>query len=115
MARRNLFKALATSAAMTAFFLMPGVASASGYTHPANNEAGIVVHSEHFKSTKSRSEVRAEAKQAVVEGGDSRLRAGKYPSDTQVSNSGKTRQQVIDELMKESPDQRESREQAMAG
>ena len=47
--------------AASAALLLPGMASAAGYIHPANNEAGAVVHPEHFKSSKTRAQVTAEA------------------------------------------------------
>ncbi|BDR09405.1 DUF4148 domain-containing protein [Comamonas thiooxydans] len=115
MLRRNLSTTFITSAMITASLLIPGIASASEYWHSANNESGVVTHPEHFKSVKSRKEINAEAAQAVVEGGDSRMRSGKYPGNTPVSSSEKARQQIIDELLKESPEQRESRNRAMAG
>ncbi|MPT09144.1 MAG: hypothetical protein E2578_03660 [Comamonas sp.] len=52
---------------------------------------------------------------AVREGGDNRLRSGNYPAEAKGTEPEKTRQQVIDELIKETPSQRDARNQAIAG
>nr|WP_145914923.1 DUF4148 domain-containing protein [Comamonas thiooxydans] len=99
---------------MATVLAMPGVAVADTYWHPTNNEAGVKAYPGHFKSSQTRDQVRAEAANAVRDGGDTRMRAGNYPA---VKSTGpeKTRQQVIDELTKETPSQRDARNQAMAG
>lgn len=115
MANRNIFASFTAAAAMATVMAMPGVATADTYWHPANNEAGVKTYPEHFKSTQSRDQVRAEAGEAVRKGGDNRLRAGNYPAAAKSQASEKTRQQVIDEVKNETPAQREARNQAMAG
>jgi hypothetical protein len=114
MAHRNIFASLTAAAAMATVLAMPGVAVADTYWHPTNNEAGVKAYPGHFKSSQTRDQVRAEAANAVRDGGDARMRAGNYPA---VKSTGpeKTRQQVIDELTKETPSQRDARNQAMAG
>ncbi|MGB6104928.1 MAG: DUF4148 domain-containing protein [Pusillimonas sp.] len=52
------------SAVGLSLLMLSGAASASGYWHPANNESGVTVHPDHFKSSKTREEVRAEAIEA---------------------------------------------------
>jgi hypothetical protein len=107
----TLIAGLAASAAL----LLPGVASAAGYMHPANNEAGVVVHPEHFQSSKTRAQVVAEAEAAVRQGGTSRFNASVYPAASPQTGAGKTRQEVINELLNETPAQREARQRAMGG
>ena len=88
---------------------LPGMASAA-YEHPANNEKGIIVHPEHWKSDKTREQVIAETKAAMQQG---RLSYGEsnYPIGTPTpdAGSGKTRAQVINELQNESPAERNAR------
>ena len=50
--RLSLSSMIAAAAAVAALGL-PGMASAA-YEHPANNEKGVIVHPEHFKSEKTR-------------------------------------------------------------
>ena len=115
MAHRKIFASLTAAAAMATVLAMPGVAVADTYWHPTNNEAGVKVYPEHFKSSRTRDQVREEAANAVREGGDNRLRSGNYPAEAKGTEPEKTRQQVIDELIKETPSQRDARNQAMAG
>ncbi|MDR0225799.1 MAG: DUF4148 domain-containing protein [Burkholderiaceae bacterium] len=105
---------IAGLAAATALAL-PGVAMASGYIHPANNEAGATVHPSHFQSSTTRAQVIADAEAAVREGGSSRFNTGKYPAPKAQASQGKSRQDVINELMQETPAQREARQRAMGG
>ena len=86
---------------------IPGMASAA-YEHPANNEKGVTVHPEHFKSEKTREQVIAETKAAMQQG---RLSYGEsnYPIRTPNTSSGKTREQVRNELLSESPAERGAR------
>ncbi|ACM33657.1 MULTISPECIES: DUF4148 domain-containing protein [Comamonadaceae] len=106
--RLSLSAVIASVAAVTAFGL-PGMASAE-YMHSANNETGVVVHPEHFKSEKTREQVRAEAEAAMRQG---RLSYGEsnYPvgAEAAPATSSKTRQQVVDELRNENAAQREAR------
>ena len=107
--RLSLSAAIASVAAVAALGL-PGMASAE-YWHPANNEAGVIVHSEHFKSEKTREQVRAETEAAMRQG---RLSYGEsnYPRGAEAapSASSKTRQQVINEMRSETAAQREARQ-----
>jgi hypothetical protein len=98
--RHPLFSTIA-SIATVAVLSLPGMASAE-YWHPANNEAGVVVHPDHFKSEKTRAQVKAEAAAATQQG---RLSYGNsnYPMPVPEVGPGKTRQQVINELLNESP------------
>ena len=107
----TLIACLAASAAL----LLPGMASAAGYIHPANNEAGAVVHPEHFKSSKTRAQVIADTEAAVRQGGTSRFNSSVYPAPAPQTGAGKTRQEVINELINETPAPRDARQRAMGG
>ena len=104
--RLSLSSMIAAAAAVAARGL-PGMASAA-YEHPANNEQGVIVHPEHFKSEKTRAQVKAEAEGAMRQG---RLSYGEsnYPIRTPDAGPGKTRVQVINELRSESPAERDAR------
>ena len=105
--RRHPFFSVIAIAATVAALGLPGMASAE-YWHPANNEAGVIVHPEHFKSTKTRAQVRAEVETAMREG---RLSFGEsnYPPPAPDTGPGKTRAEVVNELLNESPAEREAR------
>lgn len=107
----TLIAGLAASAAL----LLPGVASAAGYIHPATNEAGATVHPSHFQSNKTRAQVVADAETAVRQGGASRFNQGVYPAAPAQSGGAKTRQDVVNELLRETPAQRDARQLAMGG
>jgi hypothetical protein len=104
--RLSLSSMIAAAAAVAALGL-PGMASAA-YEHPANNEIGVIVHPEHFKSEKTRAQVKAEAEAAMQQG---RLSYGEsnYPIRTLDAGPGKTREQVVNELRSESPAERDAR------
>ncbi len=107
----RLIAGLAAAAALA----LPGAAMAAGYMHPATNETGVTVHPSHFQSGKTRAQVSAEAAAAVREGGPSRFNEGVYPAQAPQAGAGKTRQEVIDELLRETPAQRDARQLSMAG
>lgn len=105
--RLSLSSMIAAATAVVALGL-PGMASAA-YEHPANNEKGVIVHPEHFKSEKTRAQVKAETEAAMRQGllsyGESN-----YPIRTpDAAGPGKTREQVINELRSESPEERDAR------
>ena len=104
--RLSLSSMIAAAAAVAALGL-PGMASAA-YEHPANNEKGVIVHPEHFKSEKTRAQVKAEAEAPMREGGLS-YGESNYPIRTPDAGPGKTREQVTNELLSESPAEREAR------
>lgn len=114
MARRRPSPAslIAGLAAATALAL-PGVAMAAGYMHPANNEAGVTIHPSHFQSNTTRAQVVAQAEAAVREGGSARFRNSAFPAPAPQTGAGKTRQEVINELLQETPAQRQEREMSM--
>ncbi|WP_370680949.1 DUF4148 domain-containing protein [Comamonas sp. GB3 AK4-5] len=114
MARRFYFAPFTAAALLVASFAAPGMAAAESYWHPTNNEAGAKAYPEHFKSSKTRAQVQAEAAAAAREGA-SRFNSSNYPAPVKSEGPGKTRQQVMDELTQETPAQRNARQQALAG
>ncbi|TBR76552.1 MAG: DUF4148 domain-containing protein [Burkholderiaceae bacterium] len=109
--RLSLSSMIAAAAAVAALGL-PGLASAAG--HPANDQAGVVVHPERFKSEKTREQVSAEAKAAMKQGRIS-YGEGAYSVPALDAGPGKTRQQVVNELLNESPAERSARLNSRAG
>ena len=105
--RRISLSSMIAAVAAVVTLGLPGMASAA-YEHPANNEKGVIVHPEHFKSDKTRAQVKAEAEAAMQQG---RLSYGEsnYPIRTPDAGPGKTREQVTNELLSESPAEREAR------
>lgn len=110
--RRLSIASVFASAAAVAVLAMPGMASAA-YEHPANNEQGVTVHPEHFVSQKTRDQVRTETADAMKNG---RLSYGEsnFPNFAPLAAPGKTRAEVINELLRESPAAREARLQSIA-
>ena len=99
---------------IAAAIAVPGVASADSLYHPANDEAGYVAHYDHAKSTKSRAQVAAEVDAARKDGTYSFYRVG-APLPARLTGAGKTREQVIAELMNETPQQRSERMSQLLG
>ena len=93
--------ALSLTAMNTAF--------ANSYIHSSNSEKGYVAFPEHFKSGKTRAQVQTEAAEFVKNGGTESFRSSNYPRLDTSQTSDKTRKQVIDEYMNESPQQRKAR------
>ena len=105
--RRISLSSMIAAVAAVVTLGLPGMASAA-YEHPANNEKGIIVHQEHWKSEKTREQVIAETKATMQQG---RLSYGEsnYPIRTPDAGPGKTREQVINEMLNESPAERDAR------
>jgi hypothetical protein len=105
--------AIATVAAVSALAL-PGLAQATSIYHAASGEAGVHVPpgSRHERQVARRSAGRARGRaQGRHAGADPARRA---PAD-QEAGPAKTRQQVIDEMRNESPEQRRARMELTAG
>lgn len=95
---------------VTAFALSASSAAlASSYIHSTPTEQGYVAVPEHFRSDKTRAQVQAEAADFVRNGGHNAFQGNNYPPLPVAQSSGKTRQQVIDEYVNESPSQRQAR------
>ncbi len=111
--RRPSLTSLIVALAAVATLGLPGIASAA-YEHSANNEKGVIVHPEHFKSDKTRAQVQAEAEGAARQGllsyGESN-----YPSPAPSAGPGKTREEVVRELLSETPAERNARMQLYSG
>lgn len=106
--RRSAFVSLTASVSLAAALALPGLAAASGYYHPANNQAGVTVHPEHFQSSKTRELVRAETIQALRNGDMSHVTESGEPT-VKSRTSDLTRKQVVGALMSETPAERAAR------
>jgi len=92
---------------------LPEMASAE-YWHSSNDEGGVVVHPEHFKSEKTRAQVKAEAEAAVRQGLVS-FGEGSYPPPVTSAGPAKTREEVVRELLSETPAERDARMRLYSG
>lgn len=110
---RNKFSSLMGALAATATLIFSGAASANSYQHPTNDETGVITHPDHFKSSKTRAEVRAEAISAMRQQGVAFF--NKYPPPVQMSGPGKTRKEVRDEYLNEPPAERAERLRLLGG
>ena len=111
--RRLSISLLLANAGAVLALALPSMASAA-YEHPTNTEAGVAVYPEHFISQKTREQVKAETEAAMREG---RLSFGEsnFPIPPATKGPGKTREEVLRELRNETQQEREARNQAMAG
>ncbi|MBN9428743.1 MAG: DUF4148 domain-containing protein [Burkholderiales bacterium] len=103
-----------TTLAVAATFALPSLAHADSMYHPANGEVGFTYHPEHFKSNKTRAEVVAEVEAARKDGTLRFYQLG-LPIPVKNAGPGKTRQQVIDEMRSETPEQRKARMEMYTG
>ncbi len=110
--RFNRF-ALAAVATLSTIAL-PGLSQANSIYHAASGEAGFTYHPDHFKSTKSRADVLAEI-EAARKDGTLPLMQRSAPLPIKSAGPAKTRQQVIDEMRSESPEQRRARMELTPG
>ena len=83
-------------AALAAAVASPSVAFAESYIHPANNERGYTVHTDHFKSTKTREQVLAELDAARADGSLRYLQRG-LPVPDRNPGMGRSREEVARE------------------
>jgi len=112
MTRNTLLATLLGCAAL----LAPAMAAADSYMHPSNDERGVQLYPEHFKSDKTREQVAAEAAAALrSQGGASRFNGNAYPPEALQTAPGKTRQQVTDEYASEPAQQRRQRLELLRG
>ncbi|MBN9206146.1 DUF4148 domain-containing protein [Methylibium petroleiphilum] len=105
--------AIATVAAVSAIAL-PGLSQATSIYHAASGEAGFTFHPDHATNGKSRAEVLAELEAARKDGTLALIQRG-APLPIKQAGPAKTRQQVIDEMRSESPEQRRQRLELTAG
>ena len=87
---------------------LPGLSFATSEWHPSNGEAGFTYHPDHVKSTKTRAEARAELEAARKDGTLALMQRG-APLPPKATGPGKTREQVISELLNETPQERRAR------
>ncbi len=99
--------AFATIAAISTLAL-PGLAQATSVYHATSGEAGYTFHPDHATNGKSRADVLAETEAARRDGTLALIQRG---AALPIKNAGptKTRQQVIEEMRSESPEQRSAR------
>lgn len=83
--RSHSISSMIAAVAAAAALGLPGMASAE-YLHPTSDEVGVVVHADHFKSEKTRAQVRAEAEAAVQQG--LQLRRGQLPASGAQCRTG---------------------------
>lgn len=93
---------------------LPVMAQANSLYHPASGEAGFTEHLDHLKSTKTRAQVMAEL-EAARKDGTLALMQRNAPLPVKATGPGKTRQQVIAEMLNESPEQRRARAELLTG
>lgn len=104
---------IATAAVISAFAL-PGLSQATSIYHAASDEAGFTYHPDHATKGKSRAEVQAELEAARKDGTLALMQRG-APLPIKSAGPAKTRQQVIDEMRSESPEQRRTRMELTTG
>lgn len=106
-ARKSSLVALAAAA-----LLAPAVSMAGSEWHLANNNRGFSYHPEHAKSTLSRAQVQGEARSA---GPGQLIREGAPLDTAPVAAPGKTREQVRNERLSMSADDRLRVQQLVQG
>lgn len=95
--------ALATITVVSTLAL-PGLSQATSMFHAENSEAGFTFNADHFQSTKSRADVLAELEAARKDGTLDLIQRGK-PLPIKNDGPGTTRQQVIEGMHTETPEQ----------
>jgi len=93
---------------------LPGLAHAASIYHADSSEAGFTYHPDHAKNGKSRAEAAAELEASRKDGTLAIMQRG-APLPIKSAGPAKTRQQVIDEMRNESPEQRRARMALIAG
>lgn len=114
----NSAKYASLAIAATAVFALPTLSHASSMWHAAAGEAGFTYYPEHFKSTKTRTQVSDETAAARKDGTLDQLQAQyqlNAPVPAKDAGPGKTRTQVVAELNSETADERRARMNLLAG
>lgn len=83
----------------------PSVALADSEWHFTGGEAGYTSFPDHVKSTKTRAEVLGELEQAKADGSYYYLQRG-VPAPSRNTGPGKTREEVVNELVNMTPEER---------
>lgn len=110
--RFNKF-AIATVTVISAIAL-PGLSQANAIYHAASGEAGFSYHPDHARNGKSRAEVLAKLESARKDGTLALIQRG-APVPIKQTGPARTRQQVIEGMLSESPEQRRLRLELSAG
>lgn len=93
---------------LVALVALPWAASASSVWHPGPGESGVTYHPDHVKATMTRAQVMAEVEIARRDGTLALIQRGQ-PLPMTAGQAQKSRQQVIEELLNESPSERRAR------
>lgn len=95
----------ATVLPILAVLIVPSVAQANAEWHFTGGEVGYTSFPDHVTSTKTRAEVLRELEQAKADGSYFYLQRG-VPVPSRDTGPGKTREQVLKELVNISPEER---------
>jgi hypothetical protein len=110
----NTYKLAFATVAVISTLVLPGLSRATSIYHAANGEAGVTYHPDHARNSKSRAEALAELEAARQDGTLALMQRG-APLPIKHTGLARTRQQVIEELVNESPEQRRARLELLAG
>jgi hypothetical protein len=95
---------------------LPVMAQASSLYHPTSGDAGFTEHLDHLKSTKTRAQVLAELETARKDGTLALMQCNQNgPLPMEATGSGKTRQEVVADMLNESPEERRARKHLQRG
>jgi len=99
---------------VAAALAMPALAQASAEWHPTLRGAGYTYHPDHFQSTKTRAQVMAEVDAARTSGTPASI-GHNVPLPLASTGPVKSRQQVVDKMRNESPQDRRARMEMLIG
>ena len=110
----HLQKFAITAAAVMSALALPGLSQATTVYHASGGEVSFTYHPDHAKGGKSRAEVLAEL-EAARKDGTLAMSQRIAPIPVQFAGTAKTRQQVVDEMRSETPEQRQARREMSIG
>ena len=110
---RTSIASFIASVAAAAALGVPGMASAD-FWQPGIDEGGVVAHPTAFNSDKARAQVSADV-EAAARQGLLNFREGSYPPPILRDGPGRTREDVVRELLNETPAERDARMQRYSG
>jgi len=99
---------------LAAVFIAPSIALANSEWHFTGGEAGYTSFPDHVKSTKTRADVLRELEQAKADGSYYYLQRG-LPVPARGTGPGKTREEVINELVNMTPEERARMDELYGG
>lgn len=99
---------------IAAALAMPALSYANSEWHTPIGEAVVTYHPDHVQSKKTRAEAQAEVEAARKDGTLEKMSRG-APLPPKSTGPAKTRQQVIDELRNQTPEERRAQAQLHAG